>query len=342
MMKKVFKSMLFVAMSLIVAVGLTACSEDEVKPKDKTKELVGPQPAKVVIHVYEGHLHGYAAFHETKMYDGVKYMDAPQVFVYTMQNGKWVPDPKNPPYLYAMSYNQMQNSEAAVSHALDIRYYDAAGNIMNGQFIDNGKSEHYQHFFVVKDQKPFPNFDARLDNPTNQEFMRYDYVDPTPWNKTIHSGEGQYNGLKDPLGFKGIMSFGYCRQTCNLNIMLMESHDKKTVNLKKLVFKDTWGKPVEKHSQVADWVPTPEQLKNEKWYPTITIPVMVYMDRAELGEGEDNVSLTMKESEVPASFRRLISTLKYCFNLTYKQALTELYYRLNGEPAPHDNSGYWF
>ena len=60
-MKKVFKSMLFVAMSLIVAVGLTACSEDEVKPKDKTKELVGPKPAKVVIHVYEGHLHGYAA-----------------------------------------------------------------------------------------------------------------------------------------------------------------------------------------------------------------------------------------------------------------------------------------
>ena len=53
-MKKVFKSMLFVAMSLIVAVGLTACSEDEVKPKDKTKELVGPQPAKVVIDVYEG------------------------------------------------------------------------------------------------------------------------------------------------------------------------------------------------------------------------------------------------------------------------------------------------
>ena len=52
-MKKVFKSMLFVAMSLIVAVGLTACSEDEVKPKDKTKELVGPKPAKVVIHVYE-------------------------------------------------------------------------------------------------------------------------------------------------------------------------------------------------------------------------------------------------------------------------------------------------
>ena len=48
-MKKVFKSMLFVAMSLIVAVGLTACSEDEVKPTDKTKELVGPKPAKVVI-----------------------------------------------------------------------------------------------------------------------------------------------------------------------------------------------------------------------------------------------------------------------------------------------------
>ena len=115
--------------------------------------------------------------------------------------------------------------------------------------------------------------------------------------------------------------------------MLMESHNKKTVNLKNLVFKDTWGEPVEARSKVADWVPTSEQLKNNKWYPTINLPVMVYMDRAELGEGEDNVTLTMTENEVPTSFKRLISTLKYAFNLTYKQALTELYYRLNGEPG---------
>lgn len=156
MMKKVFKSMLFVAMSLIVAGGFTACSEDEVKPTDKTKELIGPKPAKVVINVYEGHLHGYGVFHENKMYDGVKKMDAPQVFVFTMQNGKWVADAKNPPYLYAMSYNQMHNSEATVSHALDIKYYDEAGNLINGQFIENGKSDHYQHFFVVENQRHSP------------------------------------------------------------------------------------------------------------------------------------------------------------------------------------------
>lgn len=337
------RTYLKLALLCTVLSGFVGCSNnDDIVPENKNEKLAGPKPAKVVINVIEGHLHGYAAFHENKMYDGVKHMDAPQEFVYTLQDDKWVPDPKNPPYLYAMSYNQMQNSEAAVSIALDIKYYDAAGNLMNGKFIDNGQSEHYQHFFVVKDQKPFPNFDAKLDNPTNQEFMRYDYVDPTPWNETIHSGKAQYNGLKDPLGFKGILSFGYCRQTCNLNIMLMESHNKKTVNLKNLVFKDTWGEPIEAHSKVADWVPTSEQLKNNKWYPTINLPVMVYMDRAELGEGEDNVTLTMTENEVPTSFKRLVSTLKYAFNLTYKQALTELYYRLNGEPAPHDNSGYWF
>ena len=50
----------------------------------------------------------------------------------------------------------------------------------------------------------------------------------------------------------------------------------------------------------------------------------------------------MKEDEVPAFFKRLINTLKFSFNMTYKEALTELYYRLNGEPAPHDNSGFWF
>lgn len=341
-MKKVFKSMLFVAMSLIVAGGFTACSEDEVKPTDKTKELIGPKPAKVVINVYEGHLHGYGVFHENKPYDGVKIMDKPQVFVFTMQNGKWVADAKNPPYLYAMSYNQMQNTEATVSHALDIKYYDEAGNLINGQFIENGKSDHYQHFFVVENQKAFPDFDKKLDNPANHEFMRYDYIDPTPWNETIHSEKARYNGLKDPLGFKGIASFGYCRQTCNLKIMLMESHNKKNVRLKDLEFRDNWGKPVEKYWKIPDWTPTPEQLKNEKWYPTITIPVMVYMDRSELGEGEANVTLDMKEDEVPAFFKRLINTLKFSFNMTYKEALTELYYRLNGEPAPHDNSGFWF
>lgn len=341
-MKKVLKSLLLVAISSFVAAGFTACSKDEIEPKEQNEEIVGPKPAKVVINVYEGHLHGYAGFHENKMYSGVKYMDAPQEFVYTMQNGKWVADAKNPAYLYAMSYNEMQNTEAATCHALDIKYYDAAGNLINGQFIENGKSDHYQHFFVIKNQKAFSDFDQKLDNPTNKEFMRYDYVDPTPWNETIHSGKGHYNGLKDPLGFKGIMSFGYCRQSFDLNIMLMESQNKKQVNLKELEFKNNSGDVVEKYSKIADWTPTPEQLKNEKWYPTITIPVMVYMDRAELGDGEENVTLEMKEDEVPTSYKRLINTLKACFNMTYKEALTELYYRLNGEPGKHDNSGFWF
>ncbi|GAB6976622.1 hypothetical protein [Prevotella falsenii] len=341
-MKNVLKSMLFVAMGIIVAAGFTACSKDEVGPKDKTKKLVGPKPAKVVINVYEGHLHGYAGFHENGMYDGAKIFGAPQQFVFTMQNGKWVADAENPPYLYAMSYNKYQNTEAAVSHALDIKYYDAAGKLINGEFIENGKSDHYQHFFVVESQKAFPDFDKKLDNPGNHEFMRYDYVDPTPWNETIHSKKGHYNGLKDPLGFKGIMSFGYCRQTCNLNIMLMESHDKKNVRLKDLEFKDNNGNLVKSHLQVADWTPTQEQLSNEKWYPTITIPIMVYMDRDELGDGEEEITLDMKEEDVPAVYKRLINTLKSCFNKPYKEVLRELYYRLNGEPAPHNDSGFWF
>ena len=115
----------------VLSVFVGCSNNDDIVPENKNEKLAGPKPAKVVINVIEGHLHGYAAFHENKMYDGVKHMDAPQEFVYTLQGDKWVPDPKNPPYLYAMSYNQMQNSEAAVSIALDIKYYDAAGNLMN-------------------------------------------------------------------------------------------------------------------------------------------------------------------------------------------------------------------
>ena len=73
--------------------------------------------------------------------------------------------------------------------------------------------------------------------------------------------------------------------------------------MKELEFKNNSGDVVEKYSKIADWTPTPEQLKNEKWYPTITIPVMVYMDRAELGDGEENVTLEMKEDEVPTSYK---------------------------------------
>ena len=65
--------------------------------------------------------------------------------------------------------------------------------------------------------------------------------------------------------------------------MLMESHNKKTVNLKNLVFKDTWGEPVEARSKVADWVPTSEQLKNEKWYPTINLPVSGIYGQGRIG-----------------------------------------------------------
>ena len=144
-MKKVLKSLFLVAISTFVAAGFTACSKDEIEPKEQNEEIVGPKPAKVVINVTRT-LARLCRFHENKMYSGVKYMDAPQEFVYTMQNGKWVADAKNPAYLYAMSYNEMQNTEAATCHALDIKYYDAAGNLINGQFIENRKSDHYQHF----------------------------------------------------------------------------------------------------------------------------------------------------------------------------------------------------
>ena len=61
------RTYLKLALLCTVLSGFVGCSNnDDIVPENKNEKLAGPKPAKVVINVIEGHLHGYAAFHENK------------------------------------------------------------------------------------------------------------------------------------------------------------------------------------------------------------------------------------------------------------------------------------
>lgn len=341
MFKEIFKSMMLLAATAVLAGSMLACSgnkKDEPTPKPEVPQnkIEGVMPAKVVINVYEGHLHGYSGFHQNGTAEGTKFFGVPQQFEFSLQDGKWVAASGNPKALYAMSYNKAQNTAAAAYHAIDIKYYDKDGKLLNGEFIDGGKSAHYQHFFVIKNQKNLSLFDEAIDNAAGTDFMRYDYIDPTPWNKTIHSGLAQYGGRENPLGFKGMVSFGYSRQAFDLNIMLMEAKGTKESRLINMKFND-------KPKSIADWRPSAEQLKNERWYPAIVIPVVVYLDRDELERCEDLWDITEKTTmaELSPGSQRIVNTLVEGLGITEKEAITELYYKMNGDTKP-ESGKYWF
>lgn len=358
MKQNLIKSMMLLATMLLLAITFTACnSEDDLpKPKkdevenkdgaqkkDETKKIEGVMPAKVVIELYQGHLHGFPHFHQNALPDSCKYMGSPQKFIYNMVDGQWVADKSNPKNLYALSSNVYQNDLAACYYAITLTYFDKDGNNINGKFIEKGQDQKYQHFFVVKDLKALSDFDAALDNPKKHEFVRYDYVDPTPWNKTMHFDEAKSTGLENPLGFKGMLSFGYGRHTCTLNIMLMEAKNGKGKHTHKTVIKDSIYK-YDKEYDAPDFTPTEEQLKNEAWYPTISIPVVVHIDRKELETDVDDwdKAKELPMAQLPASLQRSMKTLMSVFGISEKKAFNEFYFNEEGTRPNHDSSSFWF
>lgn len=336
-----------------MVLGMAACSKDDPEmpdtPKGKTEEkaqVKGIMPAKVKIMVYNGHLHGYAGFHQNGKRQGTTFLGETQEFNYTMENGKWVADAKNPKYLYAYSYNMGQHSEMSNNYALDIKYFDKQGNDITAQMVANGNDARLQHFFVVTDQKAMEGFDKAIDNKRALDFMRYDYVDPAPFGGSMHEKTAKYNGHDNPLGFKGLLTFGYSRQTCMLHIKLMEARVKKDVKYLSMNFltnSDISKKVTEHKREVANWVPTEQQLKEEAWYPTIELPVMVFMDWEENTGNIDEIDPMPAMEDLDPVDQRVIKTIMQALNKTYEEVVKEFYYLVWGEGDNEGGGlGYWF
>lgn len=217
-------------------------------------------PAKAVIEIYNGHLHGPHAFHQNPTPKELKYIGRNYKLTYTLENGKWVPDPQN-----GKSVNLMGSSEEHYVSAFVIHYYDKAGNEITSQIVNNGEDSHYQHFFMVDDIRPSYGGKKEATDVNSTEFFDYVYCDTDPWNKTNKFDGAKFTGQSNPIGHKGYFKFLRTHKQFNLEIRLMRARNSKLINGKASPF----------------YAPTARQLKEEAWLPTIVVPMNIYMDSDE-------------------------------------------------------------
>lgn len=217
-------------------------------------------PAKAVIEIYNGHLHGPHAFHQNPTPKELKYIGRNYKLTYTLENGKWVADPQN-----GKSVNLMGSSQDHYVSAFVIHYYDKAGNEITSQIVNNGEDSHYQHFFMVDDIRPSYGGKKEATDVNSTEFFDYVYCDTDPWNKTNKFDGAKFTGQSNPIGHKGYFKFLRTHKQFNLEIRLMRARNSKLTNGEASPF----------------YAPTARQLKEEAWLPTIVVPMNIYMDSDE-------------------------------------------------------------
>ena len=283
-------------------------------------------PAKAVIEIYNGHLHGPHAFHQNPTPKELKYIGRNYKLTYTLENGKWVADPQN-----GKSVNLMGSSQGYYVSAFVIHYYDKAGNEITSQIVNNGEDSHYQHFFMVDDIRPSYGGKKEATDVNSTEFFDYVYCDTDPWNKTNKFDGAKFTGQSNPIGHKGYFKFLRTHKQFNLEIRLMRARNSKLTNGEASPF----------------YAPTARQLKEEAWLPTIVVPMNIYMDSDERELDEkvydtDYDKLSDNAKDYSESNLVSIRSLMDAFGLTdIKTAVLDFWWNFHGD-SKHSDAGFWF
>ena len=283
-------------------------------------------PAKAVIEIYNGHLHGPKAFHQNPTPKELKYIGRNYKLTYTLENGKWVADPQN-----GKSVNLMGSSQGYYVSAFVIHYYDKAGNEITSQIAENGEDSHYQHFFMVDDIRPSYGGKKEATDVNSNEFFNYVYCDTDPWNKTNKFDGAKFFGKNNPIGLKGYFEFLRTHKQFNLEIRLMRARNSKLTNGEASPF----------------YAPTARQLKEEAWLPTIVVPMNIYMDSDEREldakvYDTDFDKLSNDAKDYSESNLSSIRSLMDAFGITdIKTAVLDFWWNFHGD-SKHSEAGFWF
>ena len=283
-------------------------------------------PAKAVIEIYNGHLHGPKAFHQNPTPKELKYIGRNYKLTYTLENGKWVADPQN-----GKSVNLMGSSEGHYVSAFVIHYYDKAGNEITSQIVNNGEDSHYQHFFMVDDIRPSYGGKKEATDVNSTDFFDYVYCDTDPWNKTNKFDGAKFTGQSNPIGHKGYFKFLRTHKQFNLEIRLMRARNSKLTNGEASPF----------------YAPTARQLKEEAWLPTIVVPMNIYMDSDERELDAkvfdtDYDKLSDNAKDYSESNLVSIRSLMDAFGITdIKTAVLDFWWNFHGD-SKHSDAGFWF
>ena len=283
-------------------------------------------PAKAVIEIYNGHLHGPKAFHQNPTPKELKYIGRNYKLTYTLENGKWVADAQN-----GKSVNLMGSSQGHYVSAFVIHYYDKAGKEITSQIVNNGEDSHYQHFFMVDNIRPSYGGKKETTDVNSTDFFKYVYCDTDPWNKTNKFDGAKFFGKNNPIGLKGYFEFLRTHKQFNLEIRLMRARNSKLTNGEASSF----------------CAPTERQLKEEAWLPTIVVPMNIYMDSDERELDSkiydtDFDKLSNDAKDYSESNLSSIRSLMDAFEITdIKTAVLDFWWNFHGD-SKHSDAGFWF
>ena len=327
MKKNVLTSVLVLLGAALFAVSFTACSNEPDKPNNEPENKLHEDPTKVTIQLVECHMHG--AWNKIETNGGphqnpeskAKYLKRIQEVTYELKEGKgWGLAKGSQDKFYVLKSHEYgslpDDPNPAPIYLMFIKYYNAKGELINHEFVQNGQDAIHQHFFTVENVKNLMT-DAAVAGVKTTDYIEYKYVDTTPWDQTYHKG-ATLTGLTNPIGLKGAIKFLKDRTTMDLRIRLL--HDNR-------------GKKDPKTGSFSPFdSPSSRQVQIGSWDINITVPVVVYAENEDYIEGYPT---TMTLKEVPDYVKKhpngsldkvgnnLIHSIMKAFNISWDEALTD-------------------
>lgn len=193
---KVMKMILGRAMGLaLMALSVSACDKDPVKPEDETLNKLHEDPAKVVYTLEKCSLPedvqlSYATLSKVQI---STQPEDKQTLVWAIKgDGTW--DFTSEAKTFEV---ETVTGTGAPIYFLRIEYYSPSGEKMNHQFIQNGQDKIHQHVFAMYKSQPNGGGNMIVRDPAQLPYIYY-YADKT---------NGQFTGERNPLGFEGYIQF---------------------------------------------------------------------------------------------------------------------------------------
>ena len=266
---------LLIGVSLVLS--LNSCSKDPVIPEDETKNKLHEDPAKMTVRLVECHLH--ADWNEIQKAGGphqnpespARYMKRVQEITYELKTGSgWTLAEGSQGKFYVQKngeYKNGNNFTPAPVYLMFIYYYNSKGELMNGQFVENGQENIHQHFFTPENVRPTFDGKPEADDNDPEALVDYLYVDTTPWDKTKHDNEAEITGGTNPVGLKGVIRFLKDRKEFDLKLRLYHGYNSK--------------KNPQTNGFDPFYKPSGVLIQRGTWDINLSIPVVVFWSREE-------------------------------------------------------------
>lgn len=308
----------FAAFCMVAFIGLFSCSKDPVRPNNEILNKDHEDPSKAELILVEGHLHGKYGFHQNPDIEGVKYLKKIQKIVFELTEKGWHTTNNSVKQFNVKSTPKESNGQ--IVYGLWIKYYNAKGEEITHEFIENGQDQIHQHFFIPRNVDKTFDGKNESDDYNPETLFEYVYCDTNPWNKNMHNQGAKLIGDKNPIGFKGYFKFLKSRKQFTLSIELMHAAKSKFNN----------GKASPYYS------PSISQRQRDHWDLKIKVPVVVYADQMETVEEDSNNLDQLSESD-----KKYLESIARAYGTTIENVFKDIDTILHGD-VDIETGSIWF